>query len=93
MADPENTSTPHPGTPTADPDHVHSGGRLTVRDARYAGAMSALYRLGGYCAMPHPTDGIRVCNLHAGHEGHHRDWYKRETPIGPYLDWTDDDYA
>lgn len=66
--------------------------RLTLADARAEAATCALRTAGGYCAMAHPT-APGSCTRHPGHSGHHRDWYRRETPLGPYLDWTDAEYA
>jgi hypothetical protein len=66
--------------------------RLTLEEARERAEVSIFRRAGGYCAMEHPTEP-GSCTLSPLHESHHRDWYRRDTPLGPYLDWTNDDYA
>ncbi|MFD4975627.1 hypothetical protein [Streptomyces sp. NPDC058424] len=66
---------------------------LSLATARAEAAVCVLRTGGGYCAMVHPTGPSGSCTRHPGHLGHHRDWYQRETPLGPYLDWTDSEYA
>ncbi|WP_166027051.1 hypothetical protein [Streptomyces chilikensis] len=72
---------------------------ISLDDARWEAALSISRRAGGYCAMPHPTEP-GSCGKYPGHERsddpanhHHRDWHRRLTPLGPYLDWDDDEYA
>ena len=72
--------------------------KLTLIEAQ-AEATSSVFRTAGYCAMPHPTQP-GSCTRQPGHERHddpeyrfHRDWYRRESPLGPWLDWSDEDYA
>ncbi|WP_030185592.1 hypothetical protein [Streptomyces sp. NRRL S-813] len=66
---------------------------LTLAAAQAEAVASALRKVGGYCAMPHPTGLPGSCSRWAGHVGFHRDWYRRKTPLGPYLEWTDAEYA
>ncbi|MFF3897912.1 hypothetical protein ACFYY3_33125 [Streptomyces sp. NPDC001812] len=66
---------------------------LTLADAQAEAVTCPLRRGGGYCAMRHPDGPPGVCTRRPNHPDHHRDWYQRETPLGPYLDWTDAEYA
>ncbi|GAB1329855.1 hypothetical protein [Streptomyces sennicomposti] len=66
---------------------------LTLAAARAEAANSILRTGAGYCAMPHPAGPPGSCTRRPDHPDHHRDWYQRETPLGPYLDWTDAEYA